>query len=235
VNIKNIACYAFFKPTFQLEAMRESLLARMHEHDVKGTIILSHEGMNCSLSAEIEKMDAFAAFLFEQIGLKNPDIKISFSNTVPFRRRLVKIKSYIVPQPGQTSVDLTIEGPAPFISPEKFHEWLQSNKEMIVLDTRNDYEYEMGRFKNSTHLGTKIFSQFEDDLQKAPTQWALKPIVTFCTGGIRCEKAAPVMLKKGFTQVYQLQGGILNYFEKMGRGYFEGECYVFDERLAVAP
>ena len=104
---------------------------------------------------------------------------------------------------------------------------------MVVLDTRNDFEYQAGRFKNSLHLGTKHFADFEGDLQKAPSEWQSIPVITFCTGGIRCEKAAPLMLKKGFREVYQLEGGILNYFKEVGRGYFEGKCFVFDERVAL--
>ena len=104
---------------------------------------------------------------------------------------------------------------------------------MVVLDTRNAFENQVGRFKNSFHLGTKHFADFEEDLGKAPPEWQSTPVVTCCTGGIRCEKAAPLMLKKGFQEVYQLDGGILNYFKKVGRGYFEGECFVFDERIAL--
>jgi UPF0176 protein len=104
---------------------------------------------------------------------------------------------------------------------------------MVVLDTRNDFEFQVGRFKDALHLGTKHFADFEGDLKKAPQDWQNTPIVTFCTGGIRCEKAAPLMIKKGFQEVYQLDGGILNYFKKVGRGYFEGECFVFDERVAL--
>jgi len=104
---------------------------------------------------------------------------------------------------------------------------------MVVLDTRNDYEYAAGRFKDSLHLGTKHFADFEENLNKTPEEWQDTPIVTFCTGGIRCEKAAPLMIKKGFQHVYQLDGGILNYFKKVGRDYFEGECFVFDERFSL--
>ena len=104
---------------------------------------------------------------------------------------------------------------------------------MVILDTRNDYEYRIGRFKNALHLGAKHFADFEEGLQKAPTEWLNTPVVTFCTGGIRCEKAAPLMRKKGFREVYQLHGGILNYFERIGREFFDGECFVFDERVAL--
>ena len=233
MNIKNIAFYAFFKPSFDLECARELLHHRMDELKIKGTILLSpDEGINCSLSGVIEGMDTFLQFLFETISIKPPEIKISYSDNIPFKRSRVKVKSCIVPKPGSTPIDLTQDS-APYLSPEEFHQWIKNNKDMVILDTRNDFEFQVGRFKNALHLGTKHFSNFEDDLQKAPQKWQNTPVVTFCTGGIRCEKAAPLMLKKGFQEVYQLDGGILNYFKTVGRGYFEGECFVFDERVAL--
>jgi UPF0176 protein len=232
LNIKNIALYAFFKPSFELKPVRDILVQRMKELSIKGTILLALEGINGSFSGKIEDMDIFLAFLLETINIPAPPIKISFSSVIPFKRSLVKIKPFIVAKPGDTPLDLTQDS-APTISPVELHQWIKDNKQMVLLDTRNDYEYEVGRFKNAVHLGTKHFSQFEDDLQKAPLQWQDMPVVTFCTGGIRCEKAAPLMLKKGFNQVYQLDGGILNYFKLMGQGFFEGECFVFDHRRAV--
>ena len=232
LNVKNIAFYQFFLPAYDLDVCRLKLLNRMRDLNIKGTILLAHEGVNCSLSALTEAMDQFLEFFFQTIKISNPEIKISFSDEIPFKRSLVKIKPYIVAKPGPTPIDMTKDS-APFISPEEFHQWVKDNKMMIVLDTRNDYEYDVGRFKDSVHLGTKHFSKFENDLEKIPQDWQDKPIVTFCTGGIRCEKAAPLMIKKGFREVYQLDGGILNYFKKVGQGYFEGECFVFDERRAV--
>lgn len=232
LNIKNIAFYAFFKPAFNLEHTRDVLHNRMGELKIKGTILLGPEGINCSLSGTKEKMDTFLQFLLETINIPDPQLKISYSKEMPFKRSLVKVKPFIVAKPGSTPIDPT-QDPAPYISPEEFHQWIKDNKKMVVLDTRNDFEYQAGRFKNSLHLGTKHFSDFEGDLQKAPQEWQNTPIVTFCTGGIRCEKAALLMLKKGFQEVYQLDGGILNYFKKVGRGYFEGECFVFDERIAL--
>jgi UPF0176 protein len=232
LNIKNVSFYAFFKPTFDHEQTRAVLHSRMCELEIKGTILLASEGINCSLSGITEKMDTFLQFLFETINITAPELKISYSKEMPFKRSLVKLKPYIVAKPGSTPIDLTQDS-APTISPEEFHQWVKDNKKMVVLDTRNDFEYQVGRFKNSLHLGTKRFGDFEGDLQKAPQEWQNTPIVTFCTGGIRCEKAAPLMLKKGFQEVYQLEGGILNYFKKVGRGYFEGECFVFDERIAL--
>ena len=232
LKIKNIAFYAFFKPAYDLEEAREALQQRMGALHIKGTILLANEGINCSLSGTTKEIDTFLEFLFKTAGISAPELKISYSEQIPFKRGLVKIKPHIVAKPGLTPLDLT-EDSAPYITPEEFHQWIKDNKKMVVLDTRNDFEYKAGRFKNALHLGTKHFADFEADLQKAPEAWQKTPIVTFCTGGIRCEKAAPLMLKKGFQEVYQLEGGILNYFKKIGRDYFEGECFVFDERVSV--
>lgn len=232
MNIKNIAFYAFFKPTFALEPARDALLNRMRAQGIKGTILLSPEGINCSICGLPQDIDTFLEFLLETIHITDPKLKISYSHDMAFKRTLVKIKPFIVAKPGDTPIDPT-EDSAPYVAPEEFHQWIKDNKKMLMLDTRNDYEYRMGRFKDSRHLGTKHFADFEKDLQNTPEEWRDTPIVTFCTGGIRCEKAAPLMLKKGFRHVYQLDGGILNYFKKVGRGYFEGECFVFDERKAL--
>ena len=230
--IKNIAFYSFFKPDFDLEGVRDAVHERMNDFGIKGTIILGDEGINCSLSGLAESMDAFLEFLFATIRIPHSDIKMGISSQIAFKRARVKIKPYIVAQPGATPIDLSRDM-APYISPEDFHQWILDNKNMVVLDTRNDFEYQHGRFKNALHLGTRHFADFEDDLKNAPSEWQNSTIVTFCTGGIRCEKAAPLMRKKGFQNVYQLDGGILNYFKKIGRGYFEGECFVFDERVVV--
>jgi UPF0176 protein len=231
-TIKNIAFYAFFKPAFELKTARGLLLDSMRKLDIKGTILLAPEGVNCSLSGITDKMDVFLPFLFDTFGIPEPELKISYSKKIAFKRSMVKVKPYIVAKAGATSIDPTRDY-APYISPEEFHQWLKNNKKMIVLDTRNDYEYKVGRFKDSLHLGTKHFADFEGNLQNAPQEWQNTPVVTFCTGGIRCEKAAPLMIKKGFQEVYQLNGGILNYFKRIGRGFFEGECFVFDERIAL--
>ena len=232
LKIKNIAFYAFFTPIFNLEDAKTKLRQHMVNLGIKGSILIAPEGINCSLSASVDKMDEFLDFIFLIIGIDRPEIKVSYSKEIPFRRVVVKVKEHIVAQPGRTLINLN-EDSAPFIAPEEFHQWIKDDKKMVVLDTRNDFEFNVGRFKDSVHLGTKHFADFENDLNKAPFEWKKTPIVTFCTGGIRCEKAAPLMIKKGFSKVYQLEGGILNYFKKIGKGYFEGECFVFDERIAL--
>ncbi len=232
MRIKNIALYQFYKPTYYLKTVQKALLERMKELGIKGTILLATEGINCMFAGPEKEIDTFLDFLFQTIGRTIDNQKVSYSQDIPFLRSVVKIKPFIVAQPGTTPIN-SLKDSAPHITPEELDQWISKNKKMVLLDTRNDYEYDAGRFKNSIHLGTKNFRDFEDDLKKAPADWKDTTIVTFCTGGIRCEKAAPLMLKKGFREVYQLDGGILNYFKKVGRSNFEGECFVFDERVKV--
>ena len=230
--IKNISFYHFYKPSYYLLTAQKALLKKMKELGIRGTILLAKEGINTSFAGPREQADLFLEFLIQTIKVPNLNLKISYSQEIPFLRAVVKIKPHIVAPPGKTPID-NLKDSAPFLSPEDLDQWIQEGKKMILLDTRNDYEYQAGRFKNSSHLGTKHFRDFEGDLQKAPQEWKNTTIVTFCTGGIRCEKAAPLMLKKGFREVYQLDGGILNYFKKIGRGHFEGNCFVFDDRVVL--
>jgi UPF0176 protein len=230
LRIKVIAFYHFFEPDYNLEVMRMTLRRRMIELGIKGSILLANEGINGSLAGISEDMDLFIEFMIKNFKV-SPTLKISYCNKIPFKRSLVKIKPVIVCAPGSTQIDL--QNSTSYLSPSELHRWIEEGKKMILLDTRNDYEYDEGRFKGSVHLGTRHFADFEKDLDKAPDEWKTTPVVTFCTGGIRCEKASPLMVQKGFQKVYQLEGGILNYFEKVGRGYFEGNCFVFDQRVSL--
>ena len=231
--IKNIAFYHFFKPSGDLETIKDSLRQRMLNLGIRGSILLSkEEGINSFFAGPEDKVDIFIEFLLHSIQVKNPTFKVSFTDDIPFKRTLVKIKNEIVADPGPHHVDLENK-PAPYVSPEELDAWYAQGKDMVIIDTRNDYEFEMGRFKNAVHLGTKNFAEFEDDLKKVPEDWKNKTVVTFCTGGILCEKAAPLMAKLGFKDVYQLNGGILNYFERVGKSHYEGTCFVFDQRVAL--
>jgi predicted sulfurtransferase len=124
---------------------------------------------------------------------------------------------------------------APHLEPVDFKQWYDEGKDMIVLDTRNDYEIRLGTFEAAMDLGIDHFRQFPEAIKKLPESFKKKPVVTFCTGGIRCEKAAELMKREGFEQVYQLNGGIINYFEQCGGDHYEGECFVFDKRVALDP
>jgi UPF0176 protein len=125
--------------------------------------------------------------------------------------------------------------PAPALNAATFKQWLDEGRDIVVLDTRNTFEFERGAFEGSVHLGNHNFTDFAQAVDAAPAEWKNKTVVTFCTGGIRCEKAAPFLQARGFKDVYQLDGGILRYFEEQGHAHYKGECFVFDEREALDP
>ena len=232
LSIVNLSGYRFVSLTVeQLPSMRVELKSTADECHLKGTILLSSEGINAFLAGTRENIDSFVSFLHiypEFAGLR---FKESFTDYQPFNRMLVRLKKEIIPMNNETIVP-SIKT-APYVSPEEFKQWYQENKDMVVMDTRNGYEIQLGTFKNALDLHIDHFREFNDAIDTLPVNMKEKTIVTFCTGGIRCEKAAELMSQKGFTNVYQLDGGILNYFEKCGGDFYDGECFVFDQRVAV--
>ncbi len=122
---------------------------------------------------------------------------------------------------------------APAVAPAELKRWLDERREVVLLDVRNAFEVETGTFREAVHLGLKSFGEFPRAVDKLDESLKGKTIVAFCTGGIRCEKAAPVLIQKGFRSVFQLEGGILHYFENCGDAHFNGRCFVFDQRTAL--
>ena len=122
---------------------------------------------------------------------------------------------------------------AEYICPKILKHWLDEREDFVLLDARNQFEIEVGSFKNSVSLGIAHFRDFEASLKTVPDEWKDRPVVAFCTGGIRCEKAALLLQRHGFKKVYQLEGGILNYFKQVGVQHYEGNCFVFDQRVAL--
>ena len=148
----------------------------------------------------------------------------------PYRHLKIKIKKEIITL-RQSGIDATAnKGPA--ISPETLKSWLDENRNMTLLDTRNDYEIKFGTFKNAVNLHIHDFSHLPQAIHQLDKE---KPVVMFCTGGIRCEKASLHLLNEGFKEVYQLDRGILGYFADVGGEHYHGECFVFDERIAIDP
>lgn len=224
----NLSGYKFTKLS-NLEQIQHELLTTCQHLGLKGTILLSHEGINAFVCALPQSVTTFHEGIKAIVG--DIEFKESPSNDVPFHKMLVKIKPEIISF-GVDSVD-PIHKPAPAISAENFKAWLDAGKDVVILDTRNDYEVRVGTFKNAIHLNIQHFRQFPKAIEQLPESYKNKPIVSFCTGGIRCEKAAPFLLEKGFKEVYQLDGGILKYLEKNGHAHYDGDCFVFDNRVAV--
>ncbi|HEY5792898.1 MAG TPA: pseudouridine synthase, partial [Chthoniobacterales bacterium] len=166
-------------------------------------------------------------------GLENLPVKFSGSESQPFRRMLVRIKREIISF-GVEGIDPAAH-PSPKLAPRELKQWLDEGRPVTLLDTRNDYEIKLGTFKNARPAGIGHFRDFPRAVRQLPPEMKERPIVMFCTGGIRCEKAGPFMEREGFKNIFQLEGGILKYFEECGGEHYEGECFVFDQRVGVDP
>jgi len=219
-----------FKDLSNLDAIKESLLSAMEKYSVFGTIIIANEGYNstvCGAPAKIEKFIAVAEKIFDT-GL---EYKSSYHEETTFQRRKVKIKREIVTL--RKNVDIK-SGAGTHVGSKKWNK-LINDPETIVLDARNDYEYRVGTFKSAINPETDSFTELPDFVEKHFDPAKHRKIAMFCTGGIRCEKFAPYMKEKGFEEIYQLKGGILKYIEETPEpeSLWEGECFVFDERISV--
>lgn len=229
MSFLNIAGYQFVAiPDYQ--ALRAPLLAQCQSLSLKGTILLSQEGINLNLSGTVDAIAKFKTSLNTYTYFSGMTFREGYSETQPFKRLKIKLKKEIITlrQPKANP----IEKRAPAILPETLKQWLDEKREFTLLDTRNDYEVELGTFQGAVNLHLKHFCDLPKAVQQVKKD---KPIVMFCTGGIRCEKAALYMQQEGYETVYQLDGGILNYFAMVGGDHYDGACYVFDERVTVSP
>lgn len=227
---RNISAYKF-APLDDLPALRGRLQAAADAAGLRGTILLSTEGINLFIAGEPERVASFVALLREIPGLADLWAKESESASAPFGRMRVKIKREIIAF-GVPGID-PARSPSPRLSPRTLKDWLDAGKAVTLLDTRNAYEVERGTFRGARPAGIARFREFPAAVARLPDALKHQPVVTFCTGGIRCEKAAPYLERAGFREVYQLEGGILNYFAECGGAHFEGECFVFDERAGL--
>lgn len=229
MHFTNISGYAF-KSLTNLEELKSKLKKICSDLSLKGSILISEEGINVFLAGLEHALDTFSQQL-PSLGLPKIEFKKSPSEAIPFKKLLIKIKPEIITV-GRPDIS-PIRTPAPYIEPEVLKAWLDEGREVVLLDTRNDYEIYLGKFKDAIDCDIKNFHEFPEAIQKLDPALKQKTIVTYCTGGIRCEKAAPILMEAGFTDVYQLEGGILQYFEDCQDAHYEGECFVFDKRIAV--
>lgn len=229
----NISAYQFMPlPLEALPEWRQHLRTEAMRLGIKGSILLSHEGVNMFLAALPEAIAAFRVVLTE-LHAEFADLwfKESYSEAQPFSRMLVKIKKEIIAMGCDDIAPHTAT--APYVTPQQLDEWYAAGKDMVLLDTRNDYEVALGTFEAAVDLNIKKFRDFPEAMVQLGDALKDKTVVTFCTGGIRCEKAAAWMQQQGYQDVYQLEGGILNYFEQSPHAHYQGECFVFDKRVAV--
>lgn len=230
MQILNIAAYLFVDIHDTLATI-DAIRAKCMDLALKGTVLIAPEGINLFLAAELANIEQFLSWLRADSRFATLVEKRQFSAEQPFKRMKVKLKREIVPL-GVNNLSVA-KNPAPRMTAELLKQWLDAGKEFILLDTRNRFEFERGTFAYAVDLNIGQFRNFPDAVGARLEEWQDKPIVTFCTGGIRCEKAAPLMQKMGFRDVHQLDGGILKYFELCGAAHYQGDCFVFDERTAL--
>ena len=215
------------------EAWKPELLEKCAEFQIKGTLILAREGLNGTIAGTRSGIDQILAYLRSDPRLSDLVHKESIAQDPPFHRMKVNLKKEIVTM-GMPEIDPT-KVVGTYVKPKEWNALIQ-DPNVVLIDTRNDYEYRVGTFKGSINPETTAFREFpqwvdeSDDLQTKN-----KKVAMFCTGGIRCEKATSLLKEKGFEEVYHLEGGILKYLEEINQdeSLWEGECFVFDERVSV--
>lgn len=230
--ITNIAGYRFVTLPDR-DTLHPVLQSVCDDLGLKGTVLLAPEGINFFLAGPQSSIDGFVTYLEKDPRFESIPLKVSYTDYQPFNRMNVRRKKEII------SVGLDHIQPEFFtgdeIDPVDFKAMLDDGTFVHVLDTRNDYELRVGTFENALDLDIRSFRAFPEAIQSLPSTMKDEPIVMFCTGGIRCEKASAIMIEAGFTNVKQLKGGILGYFEAVGGDHWNGDCFVFDQRVAVNP
>jgi len=213
-------------------ALRKPLLKLMEEHHVKGTLLLAKEGINGTIAGDRKGIDALLAWLRSDPRFADLETKESYEQAMPFYRTKVKLKKEIV--------TMGIEGIDPknivgtYVKPKDWNA-LISDPDVLLIDTRNDYEVKIGTFKGAVNPETETFREFSQYVKEQLDPAKHKKVAMYCTGGIRCEKSTAYLKEQGFEDVYHLQGGILKYLEEVPveQSEWQGECFVFDNRVAV--
>ena len=235
--ILNAAAYRFVT-LVDTAALRERLFRSAQASGLKGTVMLAEEGINLCMAGPTAPVREWLAALQSDERFAGLDLKESFSATVPFKRLLVKVKREIIRM--DHPLIRPESGRAPAVDAPTLARWLDAGvddtgRPVVTLDTRNAFEVDAGRFRGAIDWRIGRFSEFPQAMLAHRAELAGKTVVSYCTGGIRCEKAAIFMAEAGIENVVQLDGGILKYFEEVGGAHFDGECFVFDEREALDP
>lgn len=228
-----ISAFYHFAPLPDYEALRQPLLETAEAAGVRGSILLANEGVNGTIAGTEEGIAEVVAWLRSDPRLAGLQEKASWAERIPFARLKVRLKREIVSL-GVEGIDPTRQVGS-YVAPQDWNA-LISDPDVLVIDTRNDYEVAFGTFEGASSPDTRSFRAFPDWLRRQRDEAsAPRKVAMFCTGGIRCEKATALLLSEGFEEVYHLDGGILNYLEKVPQenSLWRGDCFVFDERIAV--
>jgi UPF0176 protein len=231
----NISAYRFASLS-ELAQWRESIRSQAQARSLKGTVLLAEEGINLFVAGTEKDVRGFLAWLLQHAPFADLPVKESWSNAVPFGKLLVKVKPEIIRMNRPAIKPQANRAPA--VDARTLARWLDAGvddagREVVTLDTRNAFEVDHGRFRGAHDWRIQKFSDFPEALRQHRDELEGKTVVSYCTGGIRCEKAALLMAEAGLANVLQLDGGILKYFEETGGKHFEGGCFVFDERAIL--
>ena len=229
-KITNITGYKFIyiqnKKILQEEILNMSMSLKL-----KGTVLISDKGLNFSIAGREIDIQKFKDFIKKDNRFMDMEIKSTENNYQPFRKMLVRIKKEII------SMGVDDINPAEFtgekISPGDVSKKIDTGEDIVLLDTRNEYEVRLGTFENAIDLNLDSFRDFPNQIENFNENLKDKEIIMFCTGGVRCEKASALMLKNGFQNVKQIDGGVINYFKETGGKHWNGDCFVFDDRVAL--
>jgi UPF0176 protein len=237
MSIVNLSAYRFVSLD-DLPVLRERVLERCQALSLKGTILLAPEGINLFLAGSRDAVDDFMNWLREDSRFAGMTPKASVSDSIPFGRMRVRLKKEIITMRMPAIRPENVRAPA--VTPATLHRWLDTGhddegREVVLVDTRNDYETDVGLFEGAMDYRLHSFTAFPAAIATDRERYAGKTVVSYCTGGIRCEKAVLHMQDIGMDHVYQLEGGILKYFEETDGAHWHGDCFVFDERGAVDP
>ena len=226
-----IAAFYCFVALPDPAGLREELAAAFSEQELCGTILIAGEGVNGTVAGSAEVIDRLLRMLAERVGLERAEVKFASSEERPFGRLKLKVKRDVLPF-RKADVDATRAGT--YVQPREWNALL-ADPEVLLIDTRNHYEVEMGTFAGAVDPGIETFSDFATYVRENLDPAKHRKVAMFCTGGIRCEKASAFLLQEGFGEVFHLKGGILKYLEEVPQreSAWRGECFVFDRRTSV--
>jgi UPF0176 protein len=225
--MKNVLYYTYM-PISDLDKFRDEHYEKCLELNLLGKIIVASEGINGCVSGDDSNIEKYVEYI-KTLGVNDAEIKVTAAQGHNFRKLWVKIKSQII---GTKNWNAKIESKADYIEAEELKKMFDRNEEFYIVDARNNYEYEIGHFRNAVYPNIRKFTEF-GDFVKTLDHLKEKKVVTFCTGGIRCELASAYLKEQGFKDVKQLHGGIVSYGKKFGSQHWKGKCFVFDNRVVL--
>lgn len=232
-QVTNVAGYQFIEIA-DIESVHERLQTIADQTHLKGSIFISPEGVNISLAGDRKDIDFILHKMETTCGFHQLLLNFTYSPTIPFKRLLIKNRDTLVAIGHSTGTGKQ-SSPThlPHITSATLKQWLDDGMDFTLLDLRNDFEYRLGSFNRARHLGLRNFRELKNSIDRLDDIPKDKPVVTFCTGGIRCEKGAPFIARRGFERMLQLKGGILDYLSTSGADHWHGDCFVFDERISL--